>query len=600
MSEGPPSVTGVGQNLLAPPPGGRLDLGYAAPLDGRAVTAIQPSLDDVGLPLAETTFVVVDLETTGCSPNLSGITEIGAVKVRGGIVDGEFQTLVDPGGPVPPMITVLTGITDAMLVGAPRIEAVLPAFLEFARGAVLVAHNASFDVGFLRAAAARAGLPWSRPLVVDTVALARRVVTRDEAPNHKLSTLASLFRSTVTPNHRALDDARATVEVLHALLARMGPLGVTHLEDLLTAADPVPQARRRKAGLAEGLPNAPGAYLFLGPGEEVLYVGTAVDIRRRVRSYFTAAEKRSRMGEMLALAQSVRPVPCATVLEARVRELRLIAEHKPPYNRRSRTPEREPWLRLTDEEYPRLSVVRSVAVGTPALGPFSSRSAAEAAAAALLAAFPLRTCGARLPRRPSAGATACALAEMGRCAAPCTRGAEAPGYASAVAGARKAFAGHVEPVVAAVRRRISTLAGQERYEEAATARDQLAALLRAGARAERLHPLLACPELVAARRAEQGGWEIVLARYGRLAGTTTVPRGADPRPAVEALTAGGEHVLAPTQRCGRASAHESELIVDWLQQPGVRLVERSSNAPALASPVGGYERFLARAPRAAR
>jgi DNA polymerase-3 subunit epsilon len=594
MSEGAPSVTDVRQNLLARPPGGRLDLDAWRP---PGLGPVQPSLDVLGTPLAETTFVVVDLETTGCSSQSNAITEIGAVKIRGGTVLGEFQTLVDPGGPVPPMITVLTGITDAMLVNAPRIDAVLPSFLEFASGAVLVAHNAPFDVGFLRAAAARLELPWPRPTVVDTVALARRVVTRDEAPNNKLSSLAALFRADVTPNHRALEDARATVDVLHGLLGRMAPLGVTHLEDLVTAADRVPHARRRKAHLADGLPTGPGCYLFIGPGEEVLYVGTAVDIRRRVRSYFTAGEKRARMGEMLALARTVRPIECATVLEAQVRELRLIAEHKPPYNRRSRAPEREPWLRLTDEAYPRLSITRSVPTGTPSIGPFPSRASADAAAAALQTALRVRRCTTRLPRRPAEGATACALADMGRCPAPCVRGTDSPEHAAAVAGARAALEGHAEGVVAAIRSRIDALAAQERYEEAAAQRDQLGAYLRAGARAERLDPLVRCPQLVAARRSADGGWELVLVRYGRLAAATTVRRGADPIPAIAALDAMGESVAAPTARCGAASAHETDLIASWLQEPGVRLVEHSPDGPPWAWPVVGAARFLAELPR---
>ena len=202
MSVGPPSVSAVPENALLPTrPGGRLDLLDRTRSDHG--TPRQLGLDEVGQPLAETTFVVVDLETTGGSPASCAITEIGAVKVRGGEVLGEFQTLVDPGTSVPPMITVLTGITDAMLVGAPRIGEVLPSFLEFSRGAVLVAHNAAFDVGFLRAAATRLDLPWPRPVVVDTVALARRVVTRDEAPNNKLSSLAALFRATTTPRDQA-------------------------------------------------------------------------------------------------------------------------------------------------------------------------------------------------------------------------------------------------------------------------------------------------------------------------------------------------------------------------------------------------------------
>ncbi len=589
---GSPTVTAVRENLLVPrSPGGRLDL-----LDARRSdtgTPHQPRLDDVGTSLAETTFVVVDLETTGGSPATCAITEIGAVKVRGGEVLGEFQTLVDSGTSVPPMITVLTGITDAMLVGAPRIAEVLPSFLEFARGAVLVAHNAPFDIGFLRAAASQLDLAWPRPVVVDTVALARRVVTRDESPDNKLSSLATLFGAAVTPNHRALDDARATVDVLHGLLGRMAPLGVTHLEDLVTASDPVPHTRRRKAHLADGLPSGPGVYMFMGPGSEVLYVGTAVDIRRRVRSYFTAAEKRSRIGEMLQLAERVRPVPCTTVLEAQIRELRLIAQHKPAYNRRSRLPEREPWLVLTDEPYPRLSVVRSIPFGDrPAgIGPFPGRAAAEAAATALTTAYAIRQCTSRLPRRPRPGAAACALAEMGRCGAPCTGEQSLSAYGAIADDVARTLEGDVGPVVAAVDARIHALSDALRYEEAAVHRDQLRALLRAAARTARLSPLVTDPQIVAARRTGGGGWEIVLARFGRLAGTATVPRGADPRPAIAALECSGEDVARPANLCGAATAEESELVATWLEQPGTRLVE-VAGARGLAWPVNGAAKFL--------
>src|SRR3954467_15942717 len=114
-----------------------------------AIAAIphQATFDELGRPLRDVTFVVVDLETTGGSANSCDITEIGAVKVRGGEVIGEFQTLVNPPAALPPFIAVLTGITATMVAGAPKIDSVLPAFLEFSQGAVLVAHNAPFDRG---------------------------------------------------------------------------------------------------------------------------------------------------------------------------------------------------------------------------------------------------------------------------------------------------------------------------------------------------------------------------------------------------------------------------------------------------------------------
>jgi DNA polymerase-3 subunit epsilon len=123
-------------------------------------------------------------------------------------------------------------------------------------------------------------------------------------------------------------------------MERLGGLGVHTLEELSTFSAKVSTAQRRKRHLAEGLPHAPGVYLFRDAQSRVLYVGTSRDLRTRVRSYFTASETRSRIGEMVAIAESVAGIECATPLEAEVRELRLIAEHKPKYTAGRASPRR--------------------------------------------------------------------------------------------------------------------------------------------------------------------------------------------------------------------------------------------------------------------
>jgi len=537
--------------------------------------AVQPSFADLGTPLSEVTFVVVDLETTGTRTSDAAITEIGAVKVRGGEVLGEFQSLVNAGRPVPAFIARLTGITSAMVASAPDLELVLPSFLEWAHGGVLVAHNAPFDVGFLKAACAELGYPWPGFPVVDTVPLARRVITRDEVRNHKLSTLAALFRAEVTPEHRALADARATVDVLHGLLGRLGSMGVTHLEDLATASDPVPPDVRRKRTLADGLPEAPGVYMFRGPKDEVLYVGTSTNIRKRVRSYFTAAEKRHRIVEMIRIAEAVTPVVCATPLEAAVRELRLIVEHDPRYNRRSKHPERYSWVRLTQEAYPRLSVVHDVRSPVAHIGPYPSARAAREAVDALHDALPLRHCVARLPAVSKTAGSPCALAGMLRCSAPCLAvTATDAEYAAVVAAAEHALAVDPSPVVQALGARIAALAAAERFEEAGLVTSRLRTFLHGAARAQQLLPLASCAELVAARPTDSR-WEIVVIRYGRLAGTAVTAPGADPLAVVAALQATAETVEPAIPPAPACHPEEAALILSWLDQPGVRIVSSS-------------------------
>jgi DNA polymerase III subunit epsilon len=543
----------------------------------------QLAFDELGTPLREVTFVVLDLETTGGAATSDTITEIGAVKVRGGERIGELATLVDPGTGVPPSIVALTGITTAMVSGAPPLSVVLPSLLEFLAGTVLVAHNAPFDAGFLRAACKRHGQVWPRPPVLCTARLARAVLSVDEAPSVRLGALAQLFDTATTPNHRALSDARATVEVLHRLLERVGNVGVQSLPELLALASDASAhrpttAQRRKRTLAEAVPSAPGVYLFRGPRDEVLYVGTSGDLRRRVRSYFTSGERRRRVRDMVALAERVDTVVCAHALEAGVRELRLIAAHRPRYNRRSRAPHHAWWVTTTAEAFPRLSVVSTPREG--AVGPFRSRQAAAAAVESVLDAVPLRACTQRIPAR-GARASPCALHELGRCAAPCAGLQTADGYAPAVVAVADLFRGRDDTALHRLREAIEGHAAHERFETAARDRDRLAGLVLTLGRAQRLAALAAVDELVGARPDGHGGWEIAVVRHGRLAAAGVAARGVPPMPVIDALRAGAQVVLPEEGPLRGAPAEEVGLLYRWLTTGGTRLVRAD---PAWAEP----------------
>jgi DNA polymerase-3 subunit epsilon len=529
--------------------------------------------------LRDITFVVVDLETTGGrakgDPDGNGadaITEIGAVKVRGGQVIGELATLIDPGRTIPPQIVALTGITSVMVCDAPKIDAVLPAFLEFCRGAVLVAHNAGFDIGFLRAAAEAAGLSWPRPPVLCTVKLARRVLTRDEAPSVRLSELARLFNATTSPTHRALDDARATVDVLHGLLSRIGNQGVHTLAELRGHLPDVSDAQRRNRHLADALPTRPGVYLFRGPSDEVLYVGTAVDLRRRVRQYFTGADPRVRMKEMASLATRVDHVECAHELEAGVRELRLLAAHAPPYNRRSKAPHRWWWVVLTDEAFPRFAVVRAPKHDR-AVGPFRARADA-ADAAALLARFTgVRTCTTRL-RRTALHGPQCPHHELSPC--PAERDATADDYAPIARLTAEHIAGADDSALVAALTQIEALAADGRYEVAARLRDHTASTVEALWRGQRLAALTALSELVAARPDGAGGWQLAVVRHGQLAAAGNARHGVPPMPVVDAICAAAQVILPTDAPLGGALIEEAALINRWLSGPDVRIVRASA------------------------
>jgi DNA polymerase III subunit epsilon len=284
-----------------------------------------------GTPLDRVTFCVIDLETTGGSPETSVITEVGALAVRRGEILGTFQALVDPGRPVPAFVRLLTGISDEMVHGAPAIEGVLPNLLEFMRDAVLVAHNARFDVGFLNAALRRSSYPPVSNRIVDTASLARKVLA-GEVYNNKLATLVRHLRCAHQPCHRAFADVLATTDVLHALIERAAGYGVTTLEDLEAMSSSRIDGTFSKIALARDVPRGTGVYRFLGAGGVTLYVGKAADLRSRVRSYFYG-DPRRRVRDLLRETQAITVEPHASMLEAEVAEARAIARETPPYNR---------------------------------------------------------------------------------------------------------------------------------------------------------------------------------------------------------------------------------------------------------------------------
>jgi DNA polymerase-3 subunit epsilon len=526
--------------------------GFATAPEASARPSFQQSLDELGLPLAEVTFVVVDLETTGTSPGGDAITEIGALRLRGGELLGRFETFVNPGVPIPPMITVLTGITEAMLLPAPRITEVLPAFLEFAHDAVIVGHNIRFDCSFLDAALVANGyarLPHRR---VDTVALARRLV-RDEVPNLRLHTLARHFRTTVEPVHRAYADAAATAEVLHALLERAAAFGVLGLDDLLALPTMRAHPSAAKLALTAKLPRLPGVYLFRDRDGRVLYVGKATNLRARVRSYFSTEDRR-KVPQLLRETVRIEHRVCRGPLEAAVRELRLIQRLEPRFNRESKSWRRYTYLKLTAERFPRLVVTRAVrADGACYLGPFRSSAAAHRAREAIEDAMPLRRCGLRIGRKAElSSGPPCVPAQLGVATCPCRRQLAEEDYSALADTARRALQEEHTLVCTPLELRMQRLADAERFEEAAMTRDRLATLVRALRRRRAIDALRAAGRLVL--DSAEGRVELV---HGRLVLDDDDPRDAEP-PDLD---------LPPA----RDESDELALVSRWLEQTkGVR------------------------------
>lgn len=522
----------------------------------------QRAFDDLGTPLSDVPFCVLDLETTGVAPDSCEITEIGAIRYQGGVETGRFHTLVNPHAPIPPTVTVLTGITQAMVIEAPRIEEALPSFLEFISDAVIVGHNVRFDISFINAAALRLGYPRLANRSADTLRLARRLLG-GEVRSLKLASLAAYLGSPIAPNHRAFDDALATAHVFWALLERAGSIGVTHLDDLLALPTIKGSRAIGKLSLTERLPRTPGVYLFRDRFDRPVYIGKATNLRSRVRSYF-GGDERQRVDAMLRDLERIDHIRTSSEIEAAVLELRLIAEHVPRHNRRSKPPQSLHWVRVTNERFPRLSLARTVGDGLAHVGPFRSRRSAEQVMHAIWDSTRIRRCS-----KPGRG---CHYSQLGVAVCPCDGSVSERTYRAIV---DSLIEGLDDPgiLVQTITERLTALAAHERYEDAANCRDGWEALTHALRRQREWQTLQGAGRVVA-----RNGKAMIAIEMGRLVAAWS---DGGPQPLLPIGTAVGKR----THPESMLEADEASLLWRWLVHPETELLEVTGTFAQRASPI---------------
>jgi DNA polymerase-3 subunit epsilon len=436
-------------------------------------------------PIREAAFTVVDLETTGLSPDPGGIIEIGAARLEDGKVVARFEQLVRPRTPVPPFIVRLTGIRPELLESQPHLEEVWEQFVAFVRDSVLVAHNASFDLSYLNLAAQRlSGQPLT-DVALCTLKLARRLIP--EVRRRGLDALAEHFGLEVGRRHRAMGDVEITVEIFWRLIERAEHKGLRRLGELIALQDqardgrpffsPLPRAQ------VEALPEVPGIYRFYDAADRLLYIGRARNLRRRVASYLSNASGHSpKTLDLIRHVHRVHAEPAANELEAALAEASAIRAEKPPYNKLGKHLPQLAYIRLGNEKpFPRLSIVRRPR-GKRArfLGPFRDRSEAERFLKVLLRTFGLRTCAGKL--HPDPEASPCLQGQLRLCTMPCTGAITAEAYASRIS----AFVEDLERSWVRLRQdleqRRDDCARGERFEVAQRLQDDLSLLDRLTAR----------------------------------------------------------------------------------------------------------------------
>ena len=459
------------------------------------------------LLLEDATFAVVDLETTGLSPVRSRICELGAVRVRRLELDAELQTLVNPGERLPVAIQSLTGIRDVDLRAAPSPQLAVRQFLDFAGDAVLVAHNARFDMAFLDREVGRlTGRRLAAP-VVDTVSLARRLL-EGRVQRFGLGSLAYFFGTSARPCHRALADAQATAEILLALIGLAQERGARTVADLADLS--APRARRvyAKRSLAHGAPQRPGVYLFRDANDVVLYVGRARDLRTRLRSYFRSDRQRPAVEAALAAVERIEWRVLGSELEAALEELRLIRDLRPPANARGKRAgvylRRRGATWVVSEPHVALKQTSNSLL----LGPLKSRNRARLAARAL-----------------------------GEHASP-------------------------EDALAAARKRVRRFAGELRFEDAARHRDRLEALEGVLRRQRTYERLRATNAVLLAPASQDGFTRAFFVREGRVAAVRTLPPGGGARLELEAGVNEATRAELPPE-----DADELVLVAQFLRRP---------------------------------
>lgn len=482
--------------------------------------------------LEDLPFVVVDLETTGGSALFDRVLEIAAIRMQNGVVQDRFECLVEPGMPIPPFVTRITGINQSLVRGQPSFDSVLPKVHRILDGAVLVAHNVAFDGNFLARAFDRKGMPWDADRVC-TLRLARRLIPG--LHSYRLDSLCAFLGFTFVQRHRAGPDAEATLHVLRHLLESALSQGIDTLSALLRLQCQPVSPKRHKGHVDEAqvasLPTTSGVYLLKDRHGKVVYVGKSVNVRQRVRTHLRPSgtargPAQPRLRRRLPHIADVEAIETKSELEALLLESKLVKRYLPEANSLLRDYHDYPFIKvdLTDA-YPRLEATRERPIdGAAYFGPFRRASVVSSAVVFLNEQLGLRQCTGRL--KP--GQPACALLEMRKCLGPCVGAVSASEYGAVVEEALGVLRGDSRGVIERAAARRDEFGEQLRFEEAAELRDRIRDLEQVVGVQQRLAAFADRNLVLVSADPESDRVRLLLVRRGRLAEEVSVQARATP------------------------------------------------------------------------
>jgi DNA polymerase-3 subunit epsilon len=452
--------------------------------------------------------------------------------VQNGVVQDRLERLVEPGVPIPPFVTRLTGINAAMVSGKPRLESLLPDLWRLLQGAVVVAHNASFDCNFLSSAFGRVGLPWQGERLC-TLRLARRLLPG--LHSYRLDSLCAFLGFSFVQRHRAGPDAEATLSLLQHLLATAAERGVDALDKLLCIQYQPVTARRRKGRVDEAqvasLPTTPGVYLLKDLHGRVVYVGKSVNVRQRVRTHLrpsgtAGSGSQPRLRRRLPHIADVEAIETRSELEALLLESKLVKRYLPEGNSLLRDYHDYPFIKIDPSDpFPRLEATRErPSDGAVYFGPFRRAGVVASAVMFLGEQLGLRSCAGRL--RP--GQAACPLLEMKKCLGPCVRAVTDEQYRAAVDEAVGVLRGERSEVLERAARRRDELGEQLRFEEAAELRDRIRDLEQVISIQHRMTEFTGRNVVLVTADRQADRMRLLLIRRGRLVEEVSLPVRATP------------------------------------------------------------------------
>ncbi len=433
------------------------------------------------IAIADTNFVVIDVETTGMSGSANRVTEIGCLVVRDGEIRQTFSSLVNPRQFIPSFIENLTGITNAMVYNAPEEAEVFAQVLRMLQlpNAVFVAHNAGFDWSFVSNALMRSNFDVPALPVLCTCKLANRLLPKKQKKN--LGAVAKHFQIRIEGRHRAFGDAEATALVLLEFLESLeSEHDIEELDELISFQHrrlknfhATPKAMKKIQGYLDALPTAPGVYYMHDADDFIMYVGKAKSLSDRVRSYFQmSAQHPEKIAKMVRKVERIHWEETGSELGALLLESSEIKKHKPPFNTLSKKIRRYPFLKLsTGSEFPTVEFCDQILNdGAEYYGPFLYRGMVQEVLQTISRNFKLRLCQDEL--HPSPNVRPCFYYHINKCAAPCAAEQSKAEYMEEVDAVRRFLSGYSEGVIAMIEHEMQACAERLEFEQAAMLRNR--------------------------------------------------------------------------------------------------------------------------------